>query len=358
MKILTTMYVVATCLLLLMVSTWYSRPKAEAQQDNKYVGTDTCATCHTDLCKSWALTSHRRTLFGKDPSKSGCEACHGPGGEHVAGGGDKTKIIIPNKLKPQQIAAICLNCHKQEHVTLWATSLHARAKVTCLDCHDLHSPETAMLAKDIDNGTIAIEGLTTEIKKMQLAASSAAVDSEEKTKANDKVAELKAKADALREKIKGTETVYKRVAEPYICYNCHKAQKVQTNMPSHHPIPENKMQCSDCHNPHGGPNGMLKAESINETCFKCHAEKLGPYTFEHEPVSEDCTTCHNPHGAARNNLLIQSEPFLCLKCHAFPHGTSGLNPANAEGTITQRLVRCTVCHSQVHGSNAQRRYFY
>jgi len=205
-----------------------------------------------------------------------------------------------------------------------------------------------MMSKDVENGKIALEGLTTAIKAAELAASDAAVGSEDKAKAVDRTKELKDKAQALRDKIKATETVYYRVAEPYVCYNCHKSKQVQLKMPSHHPIPENKMKCSDCHNPHGGPDGMLKDESVNETCFRCHAEKLGPFTFEHPPVAENCTNCHNPHGSVQNNLLVQSQPFLCLKCHAGPHSRSGT--LGKPEAIPQYYAECTDCHTQIHGS--------
>ena len=115
-------------------------------------------------------------------------------------------------------------------------------------------------------------------------------------------------------------------------------------MVSHHPIAENKMNCSDCHNPHGGPKGMLRAESVTETCFRCHAEKVGPFTYPHPPVQDDCATCHNPHGSVVNKLLVQNEPFLCLKCHPMPHSPSPTS-------FAQRLSRCTTCHNQPHGSN-------
>jgi hypothetical protein len=41
---------------------------------------------------------------------------------------------------------------------------------------------------------------------------------------------------------------------------------------------------------------MVKAESIKELCTTCHADKRGPWLFEHPPVEENCLTCHNPHG--------------------------------------------------------------
>ena len=41
----------------------------------------------------------------------GCEACHGPGGNHILSGGDPTKIVNPGNLKPAAQAEICGRCH-------------------------------------------------------------------------------------------------------------------------------------------------------------------------------------------------------------------------------------------------------
>ncbi|TAM56938.1 MAG: hypothetical protein EPN53_00640 [Acidobacteria bacterium] len=40
-----------------------------------------------------------------------CEACHGPGAQHVLGGGDISKIVNPAKLTGAQSAEICGQCH-------------------------------------------------------------------------------------------------------------------------------------------------------------------------------------------------------------------------------------------------------
>ena len=41
----------------------------------------------------------------------GCESCHGPGAQHVLGGGDPTKIVNPANLTGAQASEICGRCH-------------------------------------------------------------------------------------------------------------------------------------------------------------------------------------------------------------------------------------------------------
>ncbi len=41
------------------------------------------------------------------------------------------------------------------------------------------------------------------------------------------------------------------VQEPEACYKCHQRIFAMNHLPSHHPIMEGKMVCSDCHDPHG-----------------------------------------------------------------------------------------------------------
>jgi hypothetical protein len=85
----------------------------------KYVGSDTCQACHTDLFKSFEATPHWKTMLDKrgGPAKQGCESCHGPGKEHVEGGGDKTKITLIKQLSAKNVSETCLTCHQygEEH---------------------------------------------------------------------------------------------------------------------------------------------------------------------------------------------------------------------------------------------------
>src|SRR6202142_2622009 len=86
----------------------------EASKDvSNYVGAETCKTCHEETYSAWEKTPHWKTTLNKKggPSKQGCEGCHGPGAEHVAGGGDKTKIFGFEGGSRQEARARCLRCH-------------------------------------------------------------------------------------------------------------------------------------------------------------------------------------------------------------------------------------------------------
>jgi hypothetical protein len=67
---------------------------------SQYVGVEVCKTCHEDMpskdfYKNYEDSRHFVTTLDtkKGPEWHGCEACHGPGKEHVEGGGDKSKIF-------------------------------------------------------------------------------------------------------------------------------------------------------------------------------------------------------------------------------------------------------------------------
>jgi DmsE family decaheme c-type cytochrome len=105
---------------------------------------------------------------------------------------------------------------------------------------------------------------------------------------------------------------------------------------------------------------LLKKNTVTETCTTCHAEKRGPFLWEHQPVSEDCTNCHTPHGSNIAPLLKSRAPFLCDECHDGPHNsTNPYGPGAAVGkagaATNDRSAAgraCMNCHSMVHGSNS------
>jgi DmsE family decaheme c-type cytochrome len=104
--------------------------------------------------------------------------------------------------------------------------------------------------------------------------------------------------------------------------------------------------------------------TVNETCWQCHADKRGPFLWEHQPVTEACTNCHTPHGSNIAPLLKSRPPFLCDECHDGPHNSQapygtgaariqgGLLPAGANPNSNAVGRACMNCHVMVHGSNS------
>lgn len=108
-----------------------------------YVGADVCIACHDDADKSIATTAHRRLSDEKEPARNGCEACHGPGSEHVDSNGSPEKIFAFQGRKASDIRTRCTVCH----ASLGAN--HGHSKLSCLSCHSAHhaSEAKAILVK-------------------------------------------------------------------------------------------------------------------------------------------------------------------------------------------------------------------
>lgn len=143
------------------------------------------------------------------------------------------------------------------------------------------------------------------------------------------------------------------------CFTCHKDIRNDLKKTSHHPIIEGKVSCSDCHDPHGSTShGNLRADNVNQLCYKCHGDKRGPFIWEHPPVEENCMTCHTAHGSSHGKLLVQKVPNLCQDCHAWSRhpGTPYTAPKDGFGTAapSSRFVArsCQNCHTKIHGTTA------
>lgn len=140
---------------------------------------------------------------------------------------------------------------------------------------------------------------------------------------------------------------------PEACFKCHIEKKMEFSLQYHHPVPEGRISCADCHNPHKGeakPWPAASLEERNELCFKCHANKRGPYVFPHEALDEGCTICHNVHGSINDKLLVMRDASLCLQCHAqldYPV----IGRRSHATFIPQGTCFSGGCHTGIHGSN-------
>lgn len=274
---------------------------ANPQSSATYMGPEVCKACHTDIYNSWEKSPHWKTMLNakEGPSHQGCESCHGPGSEHVAGGGDVTKIFTFQNVSGKEINARCLTCHAggNEHMNA-INSIHSQNGVSCISCHSPHHAET---------------------KEFLLVK-----------------------------------------AQPELCYTCHLSQKAQFEMPFHHRVNEGLIQCTDCHNVHGtvGPKQVRMGPNQDQVCFKCHTDKQGPFVYEHEPVKVDgCESCHLTHGSPNPHMLkVSNVNLLCLQCHTMSSfsGAPGTPSFHNQATFFQA---CTLCHSQIHGSNFDPTFF-
>ncbi len=221
--------------------------------------------------------------------------------------------IITFKEKDVDITGVCMGCHQSMKTMAFEGSAHHKEGMVCTDCHSVHKSKDKKLLKE---------------------------------------------------------------QEVALCSKCHQDVKVKLSYPSHHPVKENKMSCSSCHNVHTANVGLLNTdENKNDLCLSCHKKYQGPFVYEHAPVVEDCMNCHDAHGSIANNLLKQNEPFVCLQCHeAHFHAIrisskydlkylgvqdpyNGSQPVTIKGDPQQRafqkafLTKCTQCHTAVHGSD-------
>lgn len=267
---------------------------AAKTEGGQYVGADTCKGCHEEQAKNIDASPHFKASFakGRGDDWHGCESCHGPGAAHVEAGGDKTKIFTFKDVTPNEVTDRCMTCHETnlEHSS-FKRSVHNKNGVSCLSCHSAHKP-------------VERQFLLTE-------------------------------------------------KQPGLCYTCHNEQKAEFVRPFRHRVNEGLVSCSDCHNVHGGTvSKQLRTTASQEaTCFKCHADKRGPFVFEHEPVkSEGCSICHTPHGSTNPRLLTRARVnSLCLECHT--NIPAGPHPQNTKSQA------CVLCHSSIHGSNSSSVFF-
>ncbi len=259
-----------------------------------YVGSETCATCHTGYDTSINASRHGLVKHPGSPAAGlGCENCHGPGEAHM-NDPEKVKPKQLKKISAKEVNATCTTCHNKGTHALWKGSQHEARNVSCISCHSIHKPMST----------------TSQLKAMNQ---------------------------------QGT------------CITCHRDKVAKLDKSGHMPVREGKMECSSCHNPHGTTNVKLlkTGNTVNEACSSCHAEKRGPWLFEHAGINgEGCTTCHDPHGSSNDRMLVAKLPFLCQRCHNHTRHPSTIYDNKVVQSSNRLFSRsCVTCHAAIHGSN-------
>src|SRR5256884_1923390 len=102
-----------------------------------------CQSCHGDITASFEKTPHWKTMNDTrgGHAMQGCEACHGPGGDH-ADDPSKSSLFDFKKATSEDITERCLTCHASgsEHMSA-SNSFHRQNDVSCTSCHSMRSEE-------------------------------------------------------------------------------------------------------------------------------------------------------------------------------------------------------------------------
>jgi predicted CXXCH cytochrome family protein len=300
-----------------------ARSDQSKTQSDDYVGSDACKDCHEDQFKAFVKTSHSELakMGSWKNHVTGCEACHGPGKAHIEEG-DPTKIRSFKNKSSKEISETCLTCHAgREERNNFRRGEHWRNDIGCTDCHSSHDPLT-----------------TRHVSKSITFVGPASAENPKSSAVN-----------------------LLKMTEPQLCISCHGEVKPDFNKPFHHKVLEGVMRCSDCHNPHGGfeLKQTRLATGADAACIKCHADKQGPFTYEHAPLkTEGCSACHTPHGSSNPRLLrFSAVNQLCLTCHSVAHDVGAVEPAGPQHNQNAQYANCTACHVKIHGSRISPVFF-
>lgn len=285
-----------------------------------YLGEKTCGGCHPAYLESFEASPHAQYVRdSKLPvDHRGCESCHGPGKNHLENqeeGELQKHIFAPSKASAADVNAMCLRCHSRTmSESHWKKTAHARGDMSCRSCHFIHKD-----AKQSDPAARATRDAQSIRKPTAVA-------------------------------VKETQHLLKD-HEADLCGSCHKADIAQFRQPYHHPVPEGRMTCSDCHEPHPTRTSLRKGsmrvglKNPTQVCATCHREVAGPFVYQHDPVTgasgDGCVECHKPHGATNPKMLGAFSRGLCNQCHTDKNATH----------YPGQTCWASGCHAALHGSN-------
>ena len=295
---------------------------ARQSPQQKIVGKD-CQQCHRLIVQTFPLDAHGKSAkFLTDSRSAKCDACHRNSDNHTETS-TRTKegqsADSPANPSARDINESCLMCHARDRSHFqWSGGQHDRKDMSCLSCHSIH--HTKLLQTIVPNFADRSETEVAELVNTRLP-----------------------------------EHLMARATIDETCLTCHFEERKALYQRSTHLFRTEernvKVGCTACHNPHGGEGkNMLVDYTVNNVCYTCHAEKRGPFLWEHPPVRENCMNCHAPHGSNNPKLLQERVHLLCQECHIHMlprHSTM----AGQALDIWSFNRGCSNCHSQVHGSN-------
>ena len=254
--------------------------------------------------------------------RRGCEDCHGPSANHANA---PTQISPAVSFGPRWTASVaaqnkpCLTCHEGDVAKDWKHSLHMVNDITCVSCHDIHTPQDKVLTED------AQAEVCTVCHKVQ------------------------------KQGIHGMADMAEFNPPCSLCHNPHDHGSAQTQM-----LGNDSAGCRSCHddNSLGGSSVSEKAkryhlvmERPDRTCVDCHtgvahaAADATPATPPTARTSRDITLFFP--GMADSSWLLHSHPGSqplrqganCRQCHRGEEAEMGLKQAAGNFKPASKEIR-------------------
>jgi hypothetical protein len=252
-----------------------SEPPNEASFDNN------CAGCHFTAYRlegSEAQGWSAAALADPDGSfdydgdgeleliNLGCEACHGPGSEHLDSSPRSRYIVSPGLLTPGRAAALCGSCHSRP------LGIGGGGTGLPLSAEDQMPPPGIRRAEFAELHTTRVSGAKEDF-----------FDS------GDAKAHYQQYSDHIRS--------------------------------AHYRNPYRLTTCTGCHDPHRNPSDLAEMDTSgnpNALCTTCHSPAFSPELY---PVAGHAAEATGFEGHASLEELLG--PYLCTQCHMVPSAKSG-----------------------------------
>ena len=359
-----------------------------AQQEDPYVGSQMCLSCHADDESSLVGSPHAWENF-QAVAEHGCQTCHGPGRAHVQNPQNADLQPRVAGMSIDERRETCLGCHEDTG----HDKEHFSAGLACANCHAVHDFDAGVTGAAGDARCLSChEGAQNHAGPGSLRVVAAGAeqpyqfrgtphsvlscsschtlgDLEEQTwedRAGTErclgchaqthprfFASSHARAGLSCKSCHSVhfgDLVDESILDGYIgrasqqCSECHAPAVTEFTFNERHRLEEGVLECTSCHNPHEPTPRVRLGGFKTQQCTQCHMDKLGPFVFEHgSSMVEGCTSCHSPHGSPNRFMLaFQGEGDLCYSCHVVMPGF--------HSRFTSETM-CTSCHHSIHGSN-------
>ena len=267
-------------------------------------GNELCLMCHEDQNKE-GKKGYVHMPFMKD-----CLSCHSP---HV------TKH---EKLLHEPVQTQCLKCHEDVKDQQKSKVTHpAMTENKCTACHSPHASDSkAMLKGEQVSACVKCH------KKMGAKLAKKYVHTI-----------VKKRGCGLCHSAHGSDfpSLLKKKGAA-VCTSCHGTKKYSGVERTHAPAAAGK--CVLCHDPHGSDHRGLLTGNQSDRCLFCHSlnKKVVQHPVDMVPSKKtvvpknaslplgqegkvECTTCHEPHGGKHHFFLRQSlvdaKVDMCYVCH-------------------------------------------